>query len=209
MTVLAHPDDAEIWAGGTLRTHVLDGGSALCCVLTGAADAVRREEARASARLLGASVEVLDGQDRRLCATPELIACVSELLRTFQPTAVVTHWEDDTHPDHAVAHDIARRAVVATPGMSTSLNWMLACDTYLGQGRNSLFASQLSLDVTGVWNDKVAAIRLHESQQPEHYLASIERQCWLHGARAGTGYAEGFRYIPFYGRARAAVSRLA
>ena len=165
-------------------------------------------EAAESAAMLGADVALLDEPDRRLRCTETLIDRISELLRSFRPTVVVTHWEDDSHPDHQAANDATRRAIVATEGLSRTLRYVLACDTYLGRGRARLFEPDVVVDVSDVWPEKVAAIRAHRSQRPEQYVEAIERQCWLHGARAGVTYAEGFRALPFYGRAGVALTAL-
>jgi LmbE family N-acetylglucosaminyl deacetylase len=93
---------------------------------------------------------------------------------------------------------------VLTAEVENELHAALACDTYLGWGLEGPFAPQLYLDVTATWERKLEAIRCHASQSPEHYIAIIERQCWLHGARSLTRYAEGFLRLPFFGRAEAA-----
>ncbi len=51
LAVMAHPDDAELWAGGTLALHA-------------AHDAVRDAEARAGAEILGASLRLLEPAPR-------------------------------------------------------------------------------------------------------------------------------------------------
>lgn len=208
ISVLAHPDDAEIWAGGTLSLHARRGDRVLCCVLAGGEGDARGEEAAAGAAVLGASLVLLEQPDRRIRASPDLAGRVSALFREFQPAVVITHWEQDSHPDHVAAHDVTRRAIVQTSGLSRGLRRVLACDTYLGRGRAGLFQPDVVVDVTAVWDTKLEAIRAHRSQEPEHYVAAIERQCWLHGARAGVGYAEGFRTIPTYGRTGPAIESL-
>jgi hypothetical protein len=89
---------------------------------------------------------------------------------------------------------------VIVAGNTSSIDLLLACDTYLGSGRTGLFQPELYIDVSATWERKLAAIRQHARQNPEHYVNLIERQCWLHGARAGVRYAEGFQRIPIYGR---------
>lgn len=205
LTVLAHPDDAEIWAGGTLARHARDGDEVLICSLAESADSPRGREAAAGAAALGARVRLLGQQDRHLVATPPLIATVSALLTEFAPSVVITHWEDDSHPDHVAANAITRAAVVGSEGISGRIALLLGCDTYLGSGTRGLFTPDLFVDVSDVWEQKLAAIRAHQSQDPEHYVEVIERQCWLHGARAKVRYAEGYRRIPLYGRLGGAV----
>ena len=44
--IMAHPDDAEIWAGGTICKHVERGDEALIIYMAADEDAVRGVEAR-------------------------------------------------------------------------------------------------------------------------------------------------------------------
>ena len=43
--ILAHPEDAEIWAGGTICKHVARGDEALIVYMAVTEDSVRGEEA--------------------------------------------------------------------------------------------------------------------------------------------------------------------
>ena len=44
-TILAHPEDAKSWAGGTICTHVARGDEALIVYMAATDDSVRGEEA--------------------------------------------------------------------------------------------------------------------------------------------------------------------
>ena len=207
LTVLAHPDDAEIWAGGTIARQVREGDQAIICSLAGDEGSLRTREAAEGAAALGAEVTVLGQPDRQIRLTEQVVQAITALLQDFKPTIIITHWEGDSHPDHVQTHDAARAALVAA-GHTRDVELFLACDTYLGSGRDGMFAPDLYVDVSDTWETKIAAIRKHASQDPEHYVETIERQCWLHGARAKVRYAEGFRRLPVYGRLGGAVSRL-
>ncbi|MGI8916812.1 MAG: PIG-L deacetylase family protein [Chloroflexota bacterium] len=208
LTVLAHPDDAEIWAGGTLARQVQEGDEALICSLAGDLGSTRAGEAGEGAAVLGAQVTVLNQTDRHMRLNDDLIQMLASLFADYHPSIIITHWEQDSHPDHVLTNTATRAAIVAASGLSRHLDLLLACDTYLGSGRDGMFAPDLYVDVSDVWDTKVAAIRKHASQDPDNYVQTIERQCWLHGARAKVRYAEGFRRIPVYGRLGGAVRRL-
>lgn len=208
LTVLAHPDDAEIWVGGTLARHVADGDDALICCLAGEPGSLRANEAGEGAQLLGAEVTLLSQPDRHMRLSDELVRDLAGVLTDYRPSIVVTHWEHDSHPDHVLANAATRAAIVAAAGLSRNLEMVLACDTYLGSGRDGMFTPDVYVDISEVWETKLAAIRQHASQDPENYVQAIERQCWLHGARAKVRYAEGFRRVPVYGRLGGALSRL-
>jgi hypothetical protein len=57
------------------------------------------------------------------------------------------------------------------------------------------------VDVTHVWEKKLAAVHAHESQPLPFYLDMIERQCEIHGKAKGTQYAEAFLHVPLFGLA--------
>jgi N-acetylglucosamine malate deacetylase 1 len=208
LTVLAHPDDAEIWAGGTLARQVREGDEALICSLAGDEGSTRAGEAGEGAAVLGAQVTVLSQTDRHMRLNEDLVQALAALLTDYRPNVIVTHWEQDSHPDHVLANTATRAAIVAASGLSKGLDLLLACDTYLSSGRDGMFTPDLYVDVSETWETKLAAIRKHGSQDPEQYIQTIERQCWLHGARAKVRYAEGFRRIPVYGRLGGALRRL-
>src|SRR5919108_2197884 len=67
LAMLAHPDDAEIWAGGTLFKHTQRGDQALIVYMAATEDSVRGEEGKRGAAILGAEVAFVgltDGQVR-------------------------------------------------------------------------------------------------------------------------------------------------
>src|SRR5206468_4170107 len=57
-TVMAHPDDAELWAGGILTKITSSGGTAT--IVVAHHDAERDAEARAGAAILGANIRFLE-----------------------------------------------------------------------------------------------------------------------------------------------------
>ncbi|MGH3813836.1 MAG: PIG-L family deacetylase, partial [Pseudonocardiaceae bacterium] len=57
LTVMAHPDDAELWAGGTLAIHAQAGAPVTIAVPR--ANEARDRETAASAETLGAALRLL------------------------------------------------------------------------------------------------------------------------------------------------------
>ena len=56
MAVMAHPDDAEIWCGGTLIMHAAKGDDVRICTLSYAEDSQRGLEAEDSAKQMVAQL---------------------------------------------------------------------------------------------------------------------------------------------------------
>jgi LmbE family N-acetylglucosaminyl deacetylase len=202
LAVYAHPDDAEIWAGGTLLAHRASGDRTVVCILTHG-DSPRAAEARGGASTLGAELIQLTLPDRAVRDSAEAVSLVAEIMRRMRPTIVLTHWAEDSHPDHEATWRITRGAILQGEVESTlrALYWS---DTYNGAGLHSDFEPDCLVDVSPYWPAKIAALGAHTSQQPAQYVAMISRQCSVHGARAGVPFAEGFRRVSFIGRGRRA-----
>jgi LmbE family N-acetylglucosaminyl deacetylase len=205
IAIMAHPDDAEIWAGGTIAKHVQRGDEALIVYMTAAGDSMRGEEAKKGAAILGAEVTFVGIVDGQVRDTLETCTRIREVLTSAAPDIIVTHWLDDGHADHAATAAVVQRAlpfVMADIGKPVRV-W--ACDTYFSLGPRGPFVPDVYVDVTHQWAIKLAAVRAHQSQRPEGWVTLLERQCGLHAHRAthrvgegGRFYAEGFRrLIPF------------
>jgi N-acetylglucosamine malate deacetylase 1 len=111
LIVGAHPDDADIKAGGTAAKwcalgHVvqlvsLTDGSAGHQTMRGPSLAARRRaEAQAAAAVIGATYEVCDQRDGELDDRLEYRHQVIQLIRRFGPDLIITHRSTDYHPDH-------------------------------------------------------------------------------------------------------------
>jgi LmbE family N-acetylglucosaminyl deacetylase len=205
MAIMAHPDDAEIWAGGTICKHAERGDEALIVYMAAIEDSVRGEEAQRGAAMLGARVSFVGLADGQVRDTPEACEQVSDLLHRFAPDILITHWADDVHADHAATAAIVQRVLPFVICRVEKVPRLWACDTYFSTGTRGPFVPDIYVDVTAQWSRKLAAIRAHRSQRPESWVTLTERQCGLHGHRyappetpPGPFYAEGFkRVIPF------------
>jgi LmbE family N-acetylglucosaminyl deacetylase len=107
----AHPDDAEFHAGGFAAQFRRRGGIVkMVSVTDGAAGhqsipseelrRVRREEAAASAAVIGAESAVWTFPDGSLLPSLEVRETIIAELRRFAPDLVLTHRTCDYHPDH-------------------------------------------------------------------------------------------------------------
>jgi N-acetylglucosamine malate deacetylase 1 len=130
---------------------------------------------------------------------------LGELLLTFWPDIILTHWFDDMHPDHEASFQILRRALLracldaAADDLGTFPR-TFCCDTYHSRGLHGEFIPDRYVDITEVWEAKLSALKAHKSQYLSHYVAMISGQGANHGRATGTAWAEGFVYVPLYGR---------
>lgn len=115
----AHPDDAEIGAGGMIAQEVRLGRKVLICDLTAGEmgsngnTAQRRAEALASAEVLGVSERMCLGfPDRGLRECEDQISEIVRVIREYRPRVVFTPWHGDDHLDHVQATRLVRAAVL-------------------------------------------------------------------------------------------------
>ena len=107
----AHPDDAEIFAGGLLVRHRERGSIVRMISVTNGQSGhhqtppdelvhIRREEARKSGAVIGAEYLTWDFPDGSLQADLAVRSAIIREIRSFKPDLVLTHRPNDYHPDH-------------------------------------------------------------------------------------------------------------
>ena len=136
LVVIAHPDDAEFWAAGTIAQWTDAGVGITYCVLTdgengshdpdiprGQIPAVRREEQLKAAELLKVSDVRFMGLNEGLIdpASRELHEQLVRIIRQVRPQRVMT-WSPEwnwarfrsCHPDHLATGEATLRAIYLT-----------------------------------------------------------------------------------------------
>ena len=117
----AHPDDAEFHAGGLASIYRELGYEVRMVSLTngqaghherppGQVAAMRRQEAAAAGRVIGAEYVTWDIPDGELVADVETRNRVIREIRGFRPDLVLTHRPYDYHPDHRAAGQLVQDA---------------------------------------------------------------------------------------------------
>ena len=107
----AHPDDAEFHAGGLASIYrqlgrevkmvsVTDGGAGHHLRPPKELVELRRKEALAAGRIIGAEYETWDFPDGALQPSLDVRNRIIREIRQFQPDLVLTHRPNDYHPDH-------------------------------------------------------------------------------------------------------------
>jgi bacillithiol biosynthesis deacetylase BshB1 len=119
LCVAPHPDDAEIFCGGTLiRLHQLGYSTAVVDLTRGeratnGTPELRAQESEAASLVLGLSFrDNLSLPDAGLDARDDgQVASVVEMLRRRRPELLLIPWIEDRHPDHAEAGKLLQRAL--------------------------------------------------------------------------------------------------
>ncbi len=114
----AHPDDVELFAGGTMAKMSSLGYSTGIVDMTRGelgtrgTPAQRKQEAQKSARILRLKIrENLGLSDGDVAVTPAARIKVIRILRKYCPRIVLTHYWDDKHPDHVNTSRLVAEAV--------------------------------------------------------------------------------------------------
>ncbi|MEZ5966601.1 MAG: bacillithiol biosynthesis deacetylase BshB1 [Planctomycetota bacterium] len=211
LVLAPHPDDAEIACGGTILLLTRQGKRVVVVDLTRGEKgsrgdaATRAREAEAAAKALGLHArENLGLPDTELRDDAQALAAVLGAIRRHRPSLLFAPHAQDPHPDHGAAHTICRRAwfhagltnvlpEAGPPHRPARVLW------YPG---NDLVAPSVVVDIGGVLEDKMAAVRCFASQVSGvdrahfvHRLDPLERvrlRDQYYGSRVGVRAGEGF-----------------
>jgi LmbE family N-acetylglucosaminyl deacetylase len=215
MVVCAHPDDAEIGAGGVVARWVAAGCEATYVLCTngsaGTADRLlpadelverRAAEQRAAADFMGVKNLVMLGYpDGGLEDGPALRGDVVRAIRQYRPHTVFTHdpyrMRSFQHRDHRVAGIVTTDAVYPFARDHLHFPEHITREGLEPHKVRELWywgadESDVIVDVTGFIDRQIAAVIRHESQVPGFNVApreSLEQRLKAAAARAARRHA--------------------
>jgi LmbE family N-acetylglucosaminyl deacetylase len=216
IVVCAHADDMETMMGGSTWLLTQAGVEIFELICTqgdlGSNDeqytreklaSIRREEAQSGGRMLGLrEVVTLDHHDGELVPTLELRAQVAAYYRKWQPDTLFTFdpsWAGQIHPDHTAVGRVAIDALMPSK-MRLYRPEQLQDSSTADIKRAFLFGSAnptVFVDVTSIYDKKVAAALAHKSQFPEGDK-NLDWMRELDSAAAKRANLEG-RYVEQFG----------
>jgi len=217
LVVVAHPDDIDFGAAGTIATWTDAGLEVTYCVVTdgdaGGFDpavprseigGIRQAEQRAAAKEVGVEDVVFLGYpDGQLVVSLDLRRDISRVIRQKRPQRILLqsperNWERiyASHPDHLAAGEAAMCAVypdarnpfthleLAAEGLEA---WTVGETWVMSTGA----LANRYVDVTDVFDRKIAALRAHGSQTG--HMDDLEGMLrgWLGMNAHAAGYPEG------------------
>lgn len=168
----AHPDDVELFAGGTLAKMAALGYSTGIVDMTRGelgtrgTPALRKQEARKAAAILHLKIrENLGLSDGNVPVTPAARLRVIRMLRKYCPRVVLTHYWDDRHPDHVNTSRLVAEAVHHS-GLAKiktgQVRYRPPVLLYFKLPSN--FAPSFVVDISGYIEQRNAAIGAYRSQ---------------------------------------------
>ena len=190
----AHPDDLELGCGGTLAKLASQGRRIRAVIFTeghrGDTDGYDRAvETREALAALGVE-EVCQHQfvDTRLHESlNDLIATIECHMREISPDRVYTMFDQDRHQDHRAVYHASMVACRPAPqilGYETPSSYPNFVPTHFERIEDFI-------------EQKVSALRAHESQSSRHYMQEVKIRSAAHfrGVQVDLDQVEGF--IPY------------
>ncbi len=166
-----HPDDAELGCGGSLILAADNGWRVAVADLSDGemssrgTPASRQQEIQRSTALLGLTARYsLHLPDSAIGTSPEHREPVIELIRQTRPRIVLAPYWEDRHPDHVRSSQLVKEASFFSgvgkvgQGEPYRPKWLFY---YL---LHTPFTPTFIMDVSSVWERRMAAVRAYESQ---------------------------------------------
>lgn len=216
LVVVAHPDDVDFGAAGTIATFTEAGLHVTYCLITdgdaGGFDdavdrtvipAIRQAEQRAAAEAVGVSDLIFLGYpDGRLTVTHELRRDISRVIRQMRPDRVLGSAPERnyrrvqaSHPDHMAAGEATLCAVYPDARNPYAHPELLAVDGLEPWKVREVWQigsphPNHYIDITDVVERKIAALKCHASQTPDMDVAEFVHTAYAAQARMA-GFPEG------------------
>ena len=218
LAIAVHPDDLELGCAGTILNHVRKGQRVGILDLTAGelgtrgSAALRLEESREAARLMGVAVRLNAGMADGFFANDEAHQRkLMTYIRRFRPEIVIANALEDRHPDHGRAGKLIADACFLSGLRKISTEWdgipqeAWRPKRVFHMIQDRILEPTIIVDISDVFETKVDAIRCYASQfhnpnsdEPPTYIATggfldgIRYRDALMGKRIGTAYGEGF-----------------
>jgi LmbE family N-acetylglucosaminyl deacetylase len=199
-----HADDVEIAMGGTIAKYVDEGHNVTIVTAIipkenkdGKIDKFmsknRIKEQKNSAKILGASVDILDLDPYEFSFNRKYVKIFDKKINEYKPDIIFSCWEHDSHQDHKNLSDIL---FAVSRKNNISINMY---EVMLPGGLNTYsFNPQYFVNISKYIDVKIASIKSYKSvfeKNPNNYsqyFESIAGRAKFRGGVIGVDYAEAF-----------------
>jgi len=222
MCFMAHPDDCEILAAGTLlllakkgwKIHVVTSTPGDCGSMDQGPIAIaktRRAEGEKAAKILGGEYHCLEARDLMVTFDERTIRQAVMLTRHIAPSVVFTHSLTDYMMDHEVTAQLVRTATFGyavpntAPGAipnGSMLPYLYYADPVEGvDPYGNRVEPSTYVNISSTMTTKAKSLKAHASQRDwlmkhhgmDQYIKSMKDWGTLRGKEIGVKFAEGFR----------------
>jgi LmbE family N-acetylglucosaminyl deacetylase len=218
LVVVAHPDDADFWAGGTVARWSASGIAVTYLVLTdgdaggfdraaprGDIPRIRRSEQQAAARILGVGdVRFLGLAEGTITQDTQLRQRIVRVIRQVRPRRLLTwspewNWSrfrTSCHIDHRATGELALTAVYPDAGNAFAHPTLIEqemLEPWVVEEIWMLNAREPNhfVDITDTFDQKIEALRTHISQTRHRAQLAAEMQARIEPHTALAGLASG------------------
>lgn len=215
LSIQAHPDDTDFFAGGTVAKFTKEGDKVTYVTVTdgcmGTLDPdlkpeklrkIREEEQRRAAKILRVEKTIFLGyRDSELYPSLELRSQLIKIIREIKPNIVMTHdpWKPyQAHPDHRNTGTMAIEA--AAFAILPQIN-----HDHIKEGLETHYVEEIYLfdthnpntwiDTTDTIEAKIKALTKHESQAVALMGEIVKELDSKVGEKIGKPYAEAFKVL--------------
>ncbi|MBC1308648.1 PIG-L deacetylase family protein [Listeria booriae] len=198
LLVTAHSDDAEISMGGTLRKYLNQDYEVLNVIFSIPSKIeIRKNEALKAAQQFGYNVKFAtfcENNNVEDIPLHDLIKEIDQLIVSYDPDIIYTHWSNDSHQDHrilsrAVRSSFRKKQVTLYEFEQINQNNNISANQ---------FQPNIYCDISDYMSDKREMIQCFESQlqgDMGHYLDNSEYIGKWRGSQIQVPYAETFQLI--------------
>tara|TARA_R110000744_G_scaffold372630_4_gene484362 strand:+ start:1216 stop:1869 length:654 start_codon:yes stop_codon:yes gene_type:complete len=207
LAIGAHPDDIEFGCFGTLKKHINEGDNVTMLVMTHSDvidthtrnvvrdSSISRQEASASAKVLGAKLLLGPFQDTKVPFNSDSVGFIENVIRENNINWIYTHWAGDTHQDHI-------NTLNATMASSRLVKNVL-CYEQVPLPRISSVQPNINyyVDISSTINIKIQGCKVHHHQISKFtqygfdMIENVKSLAKFRGSQCGVKYAEAFNIL--------------
>lgn len=183
MVVGAHISDAENMAGAVMLKHKRAGWDVTIVHVTAGDKGhptlapeeyfkMRYADAEASAAFIGANMELLPYKDGELEVTDESTWMVTDLIRKYRPTVLITHWCGSFHADHNNTYHIVHKALFKAGLQAFRREFPAHRPRVVLYSENwedmENYSDDIYLDVSDVFDDYLKLLKTHALMREDY-----------------------------------------
>ncbi len=221
MAIGAHPDDPEIYCGGTLAKCAERGDKVFMAYVTdGTAGGdtkdrdklaeIRKREGTAAAKVIGAEVIFMGLPDAELEYNLASRIKVIDAIRQAKPDLIITHAPYDQNCDHRITSQLVNDANLHASGHkieTTHTRTTIICPVYYMEPYQGIgFNPSVYVDISNTFEQKIKMFMEHKSQinyleteeakrtkSSNPFLDIVEITARFRGIQSLVKYAEAFQ----------------
>lgn len=198
LAVVAHPDDLEIMAGGSLIKWLNEGKKVHVLTLSNGIsinhhnepyrllDDVQNEFANVNISMKYSTSELLDEPTMQIQFSDRLVCEILARIEQYNIDTIVTTWNKDTNHDHEIVSKLV---------ISSSRRVHNVLQGHINYFKDEIFSPNVFVDISDTWEQKIEVIKLYDgvwSKSGKDMYEFLDTTSRYYGKMIGVERAEGF-----------------